>query len=53
MEVEGWAWAWPEVDWQGKEVSMKRKAWIALLGLAVAIVPFAVWRYRMEREAAA
>ena len=32
---------------------MKRKAWIALLGLVVAIVPFALWWYRMEREAAA
>ncbi len=32
---------------------MKRKAWIALLGLAVAIVPLALWWYRMEREAAA
>jgi hypothetical protein len=32
---------------------MKRSAWIALLGLAVAIIPFALWRYRMERDATA
>ena len=32
---------------------MKRKTWIALLGLAAAIVPLALWYYRMEREAAA
>ncbi len=36
-----------------KGVGMKRKTWIALLGLAVAIVPLALWYYRMEREAAA
>ena len=36
-----------------KGVSMNRKAWIALLGLAAAIVPLALWYYRMEREAAA
>lgn len=29
---------------------MKRSIWIALLGLAVAIVPLALWWYRMERE---
>ena len=32
---------------------MKRKAWIGLLGLAVAIVPLVLWWYRMEREATA
>ena len=32
---------------------MKRKALIALAGLAVAIVPLALWWHRMEREAAA
>ena len=36
-----------------KEGSMKRSVWIALLGLAVAIIPLALWWYRMEREAAA
>ena len=36
-----------------KGVGMKRKAWIVLLGLAAAIVPLALWYYRMEREAAA
>ena len=32
---------------------MKRKAWIGLLGLAVAMVPLALWWYRMERNATA
>ena len=29
---------------------MKRNAWIALLGLAVVIVPVALWWYRTERN---
>lgn len=33
--------------------SMKRAALVALVGLAVVMVPFAMWWYRMEREAAA
>ena len=32
---------------------MKRKALIALAGLAVATVPIALWWFRAEREAAA
>lgn len=32
---------------------MKRKAWIGLLGLVVAMVPLALWWYRMERDTAA
>lgn len=32
---------------------MKRTTLFALVGLAVAIVPLALWWYRMEREAAA
>ncbi len=29
---------------------MKRNAWIALLALAIAIVPVVLWWYRMERN---
>ena len=32
--------------------SMKRTVWIALLGLAVAVVPLALWWFRVERNAA-
>jgi len=32
---------------------MKRTTLFALVGLAVAIVPLALWWYRMEREAPA
>ena len=32
---------------------MKRYAWIVLVGLAVATIPFALWWCRTEREAEA
>ena len=38
-------------EWKGG--GMKRNAWIALLSLAVVIVPVVLWWYRMERSSTA